>query len=746
MIQNLIKYRLPIFFITIILTIICLNQLPQIVLNTDFSQFLSKTDKDYVFYQKVQSELKDDTSLLLLAITPKNDVLEVDFLRKVDTLISALGNISNVKSAKTITNLSFPIKSMLGIVQVPYISSIDEVTDHQIRETISRNEEIFKHFVNDDRSVLFTWITLKKGLSTTDSNNVLKEIHKIRKDFSGAKTFIWGKTYIKSSMDLITTQQTKQNIKWSFFVLIVVLLLMFKRIKAILFIVLYVSVAIILFHGTMVYFNRSFGLMSSLYPTIILIVGVSDCIHFSIKYNDELVLGNPPKVCFINSFREIGLAICITSATTTLGFFTLLFSPMVALRNFGLESGIAVVLTFLVFIMLSPMVYLGFGKSNTFQFRSFFDGISGRTLDLLKILRNRSKVVILSSVAVLLVAIACTFFINTNNKQYSIPANTELHRNYVFFENAIGGSRTFEVYFTSKDESKKINNSRVLGAIHKTYRYLEDRPYFFQVKSPSLYYQLMDKAYWPRKNFGEFDITDDQILLYEEYLNKYPETQYLINDDRTIMKISAQMSDLGRIGVETINHEVLDKIDSFLARDQVAARINGLDHLFDKTHSTRVIGMVKGLFLAIIIISILMGILYRSILLVLISLVLNIIPIVIIAGIMGMTNLELRAGTSMIFTIAFVIVVDDTIHMLNKFQLLRKQGINVEASLSKTILDCGKAIFATSLILLGAFFVLVFSNVHEIFSFGILISIALVIAFITDMVLGPILIKRYFGK
>ena len=128
------------------------------------------------------------------------------------------------------------------------------------------------------------------------------------------------------------------------------------------------------------------------------------------------------------------------------------------------------------------------------------------------------------------------------------------------------------------------------------------------------------------------------------------------------------------------------------------------------------------------------------------ALVLNIIPIIIGAGIMGFADLELRSGTSIIFTIAFVIALDNTIHLLSKFLWERKQGHCVEKALSLSIQECGKAILATSFILIGAFLILMLSGFKEIFTLGFLTGVIILVTLAVDLILAPVLILKLFKK
>ncbi len=745
MVDYLIKYRYIILALLLTLAAMAAYKIPAVELNTDFSQFLDQGDDEYIFFKKVQSQFKDDQTLLLLAIKNQPTVLEINFLKRVDSTIQQLKSIDHVESVKSITNLSYPIKSVFGISEIPYVS-IKESTSGKIAVSrIKQDERITNYFINQNRTALLLWITLEENILVSENEKVLSKIELFRKEYEENETFLWGKIYIKSAMDEISSKETAKNIFWSFIFLIVVLVVLFRRFQAILFAVFCVSISILIFYGGMVYFNRPFGLMSNLYPTIILIVGISDFIHFSIKYNKEIKANTSPSIAYRKTIKEIGRAIFITSFTTAIGFFTLALSPMKALNNFGVEAGISVILTFVVFLALTPIGFYSFKKNDRFELRPFFIKISTIVLNTLAKTQSYPKRVLIGVLLILLLSLIGIKSINTNNLQYSIPSQTGFHKNYTFFEDVLGGSRTFELYLLAKGDGR-LNTPTELNAIHTIYRYMDSVPYLNQVKSPTLHYQMIRQAYWPNRSLDSFNITNREINTYEKNLKKFGATTYLMNQSRTMMKVSAQMKDIGRHMVDQKNQEILNRVSSLLDTTKVDVKLSGLDYLFDRTHEQRIENMVFGLLIAILVIALILGLIYRSVPVVIIALTLNIIPIIITAGIMGVTNLELRAGTSVIFTIAFVIAVDDTVHLLTKFMLERQHGKNIKESLSVALQQCGTAIWATSLVLVGAFFVLLFSNLNEIFSFGLLIGIAIIVAFLTDIILTPILILHWFKK
>jgi predicted RND superfamily exporter protein len=257
----------------------------------------------------------------------------------------------------------------------------------------------------------------------------------------------------------------------------------------------------------------------------------------------------------------------------------------------------------------------------------------------------------------------------------------------------------------------------------------------------------MHKAFHPT-SYDSLHLVLDKpsIIKYGHYFNRDSKTNYLFNKNQTIYKFNARMRDFGRHEVETINNEIIAHINSLIDSTKIKARIAGMDVLFDHAHQQRINNMFLGLLIAVIVVGFTLGMIFKNFAMTVLALILNIVPIIISAGIMGFTNLELRSGTSIIFTIGFVIAVDNTIHLLSKFQLERKKGLPVELALNHAMQECGKAILATGIILFGGFFVLMFSEFLEIYTLGLLMILVVFIALTADLILAPILILKWFKK
>jgi predicted RND superfamily exporter protein len=144
-----------------------------------------------------------------------------------------------------------------------------------------------------------------------------------------------------------------------------------------------------------------------------------------------------------------------------------------------------------------------------------------------------------------------------------------------------------------------------------------------------------------------------------------------------------------------------------------------------------------GLSIAIVLIGLIMGVLFKSFKMTILSLIPNVIPLIMIAGLIGFFNINLNISTSIIFTIAFGIAVDDTIHFLSKFKIELGKGKSVPYALKRTFLSTGKAIIITSFILMGGFLTLMYSSFNGTFYTGLFISLTLMFAVVADLLLIP---------
>jgi predicted RND superfamily exporter protein len=745
MIDKLIKYQYYHLGLLALIVTWALLKVPFIEVDTDISQFFNEDDADYSFYQEIKPEFSSQENMIVLAVKSKDSVFDRKFLNQTIILTDSLNNTPNIKKVKNLLNLSYPIKSTFGIIGIPYLN-IKETSQLSYNKDKIMTDELSGNFINKKGDALFVWIEIEPNLGAKELITLVSTINRFRDTAPELTTFLWGRKAIDVSFNNILIKEILSFGFWIFIFLCLSLVFIFKKPAALLFPVLLVLIVIVLFIGGLSFLGRPISALSNLFPTIILIVAVSDVIHLCIKYDIESKKGLPSKQATKNALKEIGFTTLITSFTTAIGFLVLYLSPMQAIRKFGIESAILVVLTFLLTLIFLPIFFSGIKRGNLFTISKTFDTLSVILFKQLDRIYNYQNSVIVIFSILLLISSYGIRFISTNSKLYSIPKKTDLFSSYSFFESNLGGSRTLEIILFSKKD-QKLNDPELLKTIYSVESYLSQHPKLNFVKSQINYYRIMSQAYNP-STYREIELPLDKKTIdkFEKQLSSFLAKDYFANKERSKFKFNAQMLDVGKHDVETIQKDILKNVKILIGKKPIEARLSGIDMLIDISQKKSIESTFIGLLIAIIVVSITLGFVYKNAALGILAVLLNVIPLLMTAGIMGYFNVSLRAEVALIFTVGFVIAVDDTIHLLSKFQWERKKGASVADSIKIAVLECGKAILATSIILVGGFFILMGSGSLEIFTLGLLVGLMVIITLAVDLILAPIVILKWFKK
>ena len=745
MFDNLTKYKYSFTAILIILLTIAITKAPLIQVDTNITQFFNEDDSDYQFYQEMNSEFSSQENIILLGLKSEDSIFNTKFLQKTSILIDSIKLKSHVKNVKSILNLSFPVKTAFGISAIRYINK-NQLGEFTYDKTKILNDPLSKNFINKQGNSLIALIEIEPNLSTKQLENLVDSLHQILAKSPDLQTFLWGRKIFDVSFKNILVSEIFIFGFWIFVFLCLSLLFIFKKPKALFFPIALVITVIVLFIGGMATIGKPISTLSNLFPTIILIVAVSDVIHLCIKYDTEIKNGTLPKQAISNTLKEIGFTTLITSFTTAIGFLVLCLSPMQAMRNFGLESASLVIITFVLTFVVLPIFFYKSKDNNLFTISKPFHILTSWMFQQLKKIHMQPNAVV--GLFLLLFMICCygIKFINTNSTLYSIPQKTKLHDSYDFYESNFGGSRTFELILSSKN-NEKLNTPTHLKTIYAIENYLTNHKDLQFIKSPVDYYRILNQAYHPSNHkITELPLDNKTVAKYEKQLTTFLRKDYFANKERTHYKFTGQMRNFGKHDLRKIQKDILSNINQIIASKSIEAKLSGIDLLIDKSQNKSIESTLWGLLLAIFMVAVTLGLVYKNFILGLLAVILNIIPLLMTAGIMGYFDIDLRAEIALIFTVGFVIAVDDTIHLLSKFQWERKKGFTVEEAIIIAVQECGKAILATSIILVGGFFILMGSNSLEIFSLGLLVGLMVIITLAVDLILAPVIILKWFKK
>jgi hypothetical protein len=316
----------------------------------------------------------------------------------------------------------------------------------------------------------------------------------------------------------------------------------------------------------------------------------------------------------------------------------------------------------------------------------------------------------------------------------------------MFFEEHYGGVRPLEIDITIKDANKTIWNYDVMKQLNAVDSFVTQtyQPGF--MLSPVSLVKSINEAY-----DGDYILPKDtadynrDVKLIADNKNK-KEFKKLVATDGKRSHISAKIKDYGSQTVDNYNASFTNFVYQHTDTSAVKLTITGTTNLIDLNNSYLVTNTMQGLLTGILALALLTFIIHRSFKMVLVFLIPNVVPLLIMAGIMGLFHIPLKASTAIFFSIAFGIATDDTIHFISRFKLELKKSTSPLRAFKHTYAETGKPVFLTTLILLGGFISLVLSDFESIRLFGLLTCLTLLVALLAEIVLLPVLLMALFRK
>lgn len=714
----------------------------------NFEDFFPKDDPELDFFQEFIKEFETDDNFYLISLENKSGIFDSVYFSKVQALAQDIKDQEHVKDAITLADLRYPVKTPFGVSSIPAIHTKDP-SKYKQDSTILANDERFNKvlFTSDFKSSVIS-LKLSDGIDLKDSDQLVYAIDSLSKSYNFDEYYMLGRAYFQQGMiEMSTLEIKKSTIAASILVMLIIILIFRKPVPVILtMIALGLSMC-----GFMTYIGISGQKLSSLaglYPILMIIVSTSDVIHMISKYMDELAKDHEPSVAIRKTLLDIGKATLLTSLTTSIGFATLLFSKLTPITEFGVNAAVGVILAYVIIIIFSATIFPLFNKEHFFRKHSKKTSIWSTMLEKIyhQTIHQKNRILI-GCIIVVLFSLIGAFTITTNYTLVNnLPIGAKITNDYMYFEQNYAGFRPMEIAVKA-GPGKTVDDYNVIQAIKKVEEYIKTFDNINQVNSYTSVFKSINRMLHGNQ-LSYYTLPDDQkeFNRLKRYLRNIPKstTQILVNKDRTMTRISARVDDVGAETVSDKMDVIRDWITKEISPDIATFTITGTAMLLDKNTFHLRDSLFKGIASAIIIVSILMMLLFRNWKMLLISLVPNVLPLLFGAAIIGFAGIELEAGLSIIFAIAFGIAVDDTIHFLSKYKIEIDSGKTVEEAIHVTFQETGKAIMITTLILFCGFMVMLISIHPPSKSIGILISITLVAAVVADLYLIPGMIRLVY--
>ena len=522
----------------------------------------------------------------------------------------------------------------------------------------------------------------------------------------------------------------------------------FRSFRATLISIIIVIIGVMWSFGILGLFNYEITILTSLVPSLIIVIGIPNCIFLTNKYHQEYKVHKNKAKALQRVTTKIGMATLITNLTTAIGFGTFVTSNNQLLIEFGIVTAINIFALFFLCLFVIPIFHSYIPAPVERHLEHLDRGSVRRFMDwiLKNIKTNRAKIYTVASVFAVLSIIGILRMRITGSIIEDMPKKTEFFKDIVFFEDEFDGIMPLEIVIDTKrkrgvmkastlrrmeefeTEIQKIEGlSKPLSVVnlvkYAKQTYYNGNPEYFQL--PTSQEQSFILSYV--KNTAN-DSKDNVLKSY-------------VSDDGQFARITTFMRDDNGENMPAIEASIRKIASDIFPKDAYEVDVTGKSIVFQRGTNYLLDNLLSSLVFAFFLTALLIGFMFRSFKMILVALIPNLLPLLMTAGIMGYFGIPLKPSTILVFGIAFGLSVDDTVRFLSQYrEELRNNKWKIKKSVYATFNDAGLSMFYTSIVLFFGFSVFMLSSFGGTIALGGLVSITLCFGMLSNLMLLPALV------
>lgn len=751
-----IKYRFYLIIAIAIVTAFMAWHAKDVRLSYDFSKAVPSHDPDMVQFQEFRKNFGEDGNIIVVGMYDSALYSPDNFLA-LKLLSDELARLKGVTGVVSLTNLMVLNKDIhhKKFNVRPLMTSQPETQQEldSLLQLIKAQKFYSGQLLNEENGATLIIVGVHQEVMNS------KKRVEFTEDILRATTFFENHTGIKlhhAGLPFIRTvvSEKVQNEMQLFLVLSVIvtaliLLFIFRSWDAVVFPLIIISVVVIWSMGTLAVFGYKITMLSGLIPPIIVIIGIPNSIYLLNRYHQEIDKHGNKMKALSRVIRKVGIVTLITNFTTAIGFLVLGFTDIVILKEFGLVTGINILATFMVSIILIPAVFAYLPAPHGKQLKHLNFKLIDRALYNIDLLVHRHKYSVFA-VTILIVIISTIGMLRIKSVSYMVddlPEQSTIKKDLAFFEQNFGGVMPLEI-MVDTGRKKGILRPNTLSAVEELEQYLDAIPEISKPISIVGFIKAARQAFYNQNpDYFALPANDRNFIL--QYFQGQSDVTGLLNSfvDSTSqsLRISMNIADIGSVRMDSlIQYQIQPKIREIFEGTEMKVTVTGSSPLFVKGNKFLIENLQMSLILAFLLISIIMAILYMNLRMIIISLLPNIIPLLISGAIMGFLGIPLKPSTALIFSIAFGISVDYSIHFLAKYrQELFNNNFFVPLAISRSIGEIGSSMIYTSIVLFAGFIIFAGSEFGGTIALGIMTSTTLLIAMFTNLIVLPSLLLAF---
>ena len=520
----------------------------------------------------------------------------------------------------------------------------------------------------------------------------------------------------------------------------------FRSFRATIISLLTVCVGVMWTFGIIGLLKYEITVLTALIPPLIIVIGIPNCIFLINKYQHEVKTHGNKAKSLQRVITKIGNATLMTNVTTASGFGTFMLTQSTLLKQFGTVASLSILGIFILCLLVVPIIYTFSPYPKERHLEHLNKRWIGSFVSWMELMVKERKIAIYSTALILLVvSIIGIYQIKISGSLIEdMPKDKEFFQDIRFFENEFNGIMPLEIVIDTKRKRGAMKLS-TLKRMDELEELIIETPELSKPISVVGLAKYSKQAYYNgNPKYYQLPTSQENSFILSYAKNSSTDTNLLknfVDSTGQYARITTFMKDIGTDKMERIEEDLQNKIDKVFPKEQYNVTMTGKALLFQKGTKYLVKNLAISLSLAILLISLFMAYLFRSFRMIVVSLIPNIIPLIITAGLMGYLGVPIKPSTILVFSIAFGISVDDTIHFLAKYrQELQANHWKIRKSVYAALRETGVSMFYTSIVLFFGFSVFTISSFGGTVALGALVSTTLLFAMLSNLLLLPSLL------
>lgn len=706
-------------------------------------------------YNRFVAQFGEEGNIIAIAVKDSS-LFELQNFRKWNKLSKQLAAFPEVSMVLSTDNLKLLEKSKTSdaFVMLPFLSPKTNTQEglNEALEQLFHEEPFYDQLLfNKETGTLRTLVYLDKDLLNTSVRKdfILKDLEGLIATFeaeTGIQTHVSGMPFIRTKNSQSIIDEIGLFILGALGVTSLIFFFFFRSIRATLISMGVVIIGVMWSFGVLGLLEYEITVLTALIPPLIIVIGIPNCIFLINKYQQEAQKHGNKALSLQRVISKIGNATLMTNITTASGFATFIITESSLLKEFGVVASINIIGIFILSLLVIPIVYSFMPMPNDKHLRHlnkkwvdrFVAGMEG-------IVKEKRIGVYIVSVLLLALSIIGIYQIKTSGSPIEdMPKDKTFYKDIRFFEQEFHAVMPIEILIDTKRPNGVLKASS-LKQLDALSQYIEETAELSKPISVVNLVKYSKQAYYNKlPKYYQLPTNQERSFILTTAQNSTSNNNLLENfTDSTgqIARISTAIKDVKTDQMEAVEANLLSEINKLFPSDRYEVLLTGKALLFLKGTKYLIKNLIMSLALAIFLIALFMAYLFRSFRMILISLIPNLLPLLVTAGLMGFLGVPIKPSTILVFSIAFGISVDDTIHFLAKYrQELMANKWRIKPSVYAALKETGVSMFYTSIVLFFGFSVFTLSSFGGTIALGGLVSATLLFAMLSNLILLPSLL------